>query len=245
MATPPDDDMPDWLKAAHRPPTPSEAPAPVPRVEGDDPPAWLRHAANVSAQRAQATGRAAPSTGPFAIAAYQLSDEPSERLRRQLDSRRIMADQMHLRRCYDAITLAERQITDYMGWSAGGAMPETVDVYDMLEMADPIKRHPVQLGALLIDTLLLASGTEQSCPREARHRAILGMAEKIITRQDELGVPRAGAEELIRFTLDEIERVSVTLDNASDRVRLHARKLFLRAIITEPDTGREVKDWSW
>ncbi len=242
MSTQVNDDMPDWLKAAHRPPTPDEAPAPA-RPATDDPPAWLKHAANVTAQRAAAAGQAPPSTGPLAIASYQLTGEPSARLQKQLDTRQIMANQMHLKRCYDAITLAERQITDYMGWS--GALPETVDIYDILEMADPIKRHPIQLATLLVDTLLLASGTEQTCPREARHRAILGLADKIITRQENLGDPQAGAEEIIGSVLGEIERVSVTLEDTRDRIRLHARKLFLRAIITEPDSGREARGWSW
>jgi hypothetical protein len=242
MSTQVNDDMPDWLKAAHRPPTPDETPAPA-RPTTDDPPAWLKHAANVTAQRAGATGKAPLSTGPLAIASYQLTGEPSARLRKQLDTRQIMADQMHLKRCHDAIALAERQIADYMGWS--GELPETVDIYDILEMADPIKRHPIQLATLLIDTLLLASGTEQTCPREARHRAILGLADKIMTRQEVLGSQRAGAEEIIGSVLGEIERVSVTLDSTNDRIRLHARKLFLRAIIAEPDTGREARDWSW
>jgi hypothetical protein len=242
MSTQVNDDMPDWLKAAHRPPAPDEVPAPA-RPAADDPPAWLKHAANVTAQRAGAAGKAPLSTGPLAIASYQLTGEPSAQLQKQLDTRQIMANQMHLKRCYDAITLAERQITNYMGWS--GALPETVDIYDILEMADPIKRHPIQLATLLIDTLLLASDTEQTCPREARHRAILGLADKIITRQEELSNQRAGAEEIIGSVLSEIERVSVTLDNPHDRILLHARKLFLRAIIAEPDSGREVKDWSW
>lgn len=244
MATPANDDMPDWLRAAHRPPRPDETPAPPPPA-ADDPPAWLKHAANVSAQRAGATEKAPPSTGPLTIAQYQLAGEPSMRLREQLDTRQLMADQMHLRRCQEALTLAERQIADYVRQSKEHALPETVDIYDLLEIADPLKRHPIQLATLLIDTLLLASGTENACPREARHRAILGLAERIITRQDELRNRKAGAEEIIGAMLNEVEGMGVTLDSPRDRIRLYARVLFLRAIITEPDTGREVKDWSW
>lgn len=246
MAMQINDDMPDWLSAAHSPPRPADDPASKPAPPaGDDAPAWLRHAASVSTAHAGDRGEAPPSTGPLAIARYQLAGEPSARLQKLLDTRQIMADQLHLRRCYDAIALAERQITAYVRQSKGHALPESVDVYSMLGVADPIKRHPIQLATLLVDTLLLTSGTEETCPREARHRAILGLAEQILTQQTRLHDQEEGAEAIIGTLLDDIERVSVTLEDPRDRIRLHARKLFLRAIIAEPDTGREVRDWSW
>jgi hypothetical protein len=226
----PQDDIPDWLKPAYdnpvekaarptaRPQTPSPTPPPEPIPK--------------------------PATGPLSrrpgalppildITAYQLEGNPSPDLMVHLGTQKMLADTYYLTLAHEVIQEAEQQVISFVRQSPTHALPTSIAMYRVGGIADPIKRQPVQLATILADTILLATNEFESCPKDVRHKAILGIAQRIVDLQETEVEERMAAERIIKGILQQIELSNVQPETGMKAVQLHARQLVLA----------EVADW--
>jgi hypothetical protein len=224
----PQDDLPDWLKPAYdnpvekaarpttRPQTPSPTPPPEPIPK--------------------------PATGPLSrrpgalppildITAYQLEGNPSPDLMVHLGTQKMLADTYYLTLAHEVIQEAEQQVISFVRQSPTHALPTSLDMlYRVQGIAGPLKRQPVQLATVLADTILLATNEFDTCPKDIRRKAILGIAQRIVDLQATEVDEVMASERIIKGILQQIELANVQPETGMKAVQLHARLLVLAEI---------------
>lgn len=181
-----------------------------------------------SVQANQSAPGSAPR--PLDIAEFQLQGNPSADLNRMLGTTHMLEASKHLTVMHEVIAEAEKQVVSYMQQHGGNTMPNHLTIYRLVEIAGPIKRHPVQLATVLADTLILAADQLETFDKSVRHKAILGIAEGLLTQTAREYTREAAASRLISGLLALMDKRGVTPENAWHRVSLHARRLVLRDI---------------
>lgn len=183
-------------------------------------------------QRSVQTNRSAsdPAHRPLDIAEFQLQGQPSADLNRMLGTTHMLEAAKHLTVMHEVIAEAEKQVMSYMQQHGGETMPDHLTIYRLVEISGPIKRHPVQLATVLADTLILAADQLDTFDKSVRHKAILGIAEGLLTQTTREYTREAAAERLITGLLALMDRRGVTPRNPWHRVSLYARRLVLRDI---------------
>ena len=169
----------------------------------------------------------------LAITAFQLEGEPSPELTLHLGTQKILMDNLHLSMANKAIEEARRQIADYVEQTSSLLMPENVEVYNLRQNADVLKHYPVQLATVIVDTLLLAYSEWDTCPRDIRHRAILGVAQRIIDYQKRERDQKIGSEMLTSALLMQIKAANTSTASMENKIQLLARVFFLEAVASD------------
>jgi hypothetical protein len=219
-------DMPDWLRPLYEnnAPLSDSLTSPSPR-SGSDMPDWLAYA--YQQQDSPDAPPAMPDSHP-SIKAWLLVGEPSDALAQHLGSQRLLLDNVYLNLAREALTEAEKQIRAF--FYQHGAMPDAIDMYKLRDVAEALKMYPVQVATLLTDTILIASGEYETCPSDMRHRAILGISQRILDyeRRSSLSV---ATEQMAQEVLEIIEQFGAAQSGGTAaEIRVHARKLLLGVI---------------
>lgn len=168
---------------------------------------------------------------PLDIADFQLQGNPSPELSRMLGTTHLLEAGKHLENMHKVIAEAEQQVVTYMRQSVDDSLPEHLNIYRMGEVAGPIKRLPLQLATVLADTIILAADQVETFDKAVRHRAILGIADGLITQAGREDTLEDASERVITGLLALMDRRGVTPGNAWHRVSLHARRLVLREVV--------------
>lgn len=233
------DDMPDWLRPAYDQPVdkssgprPPSQPAPDPWAQPAPPPP----------QPAPQPRRPGALPPILDIAAYQLTEEPTPDLKIHLGTQKMLADTYYLSLAHETLQEAEQQVISFVRQSPTHALPTSIALYRISGIANPLKKQPVQLATILADTILLATNATETCPKDVRHRAILGIAQRIVDLQEtEVSNDRA-AERIIKGILQQIELSNVQPRSGMAVVQLHARQLVLEQIAEWEDSPPPARD---
>jgi len=168
---------------------------------------------------------------PLDIADFQLQGDPSPELSHLLGTTHMLAGNEHLEVMHQVIAEAEKQIVAHMRQAGDGSMPEHLSIYRMADVAGPIKRLPLQLATVLADTIILAADQVDTFDKGVRHRAILGIAEGLLTQTAREDTAEAASERLITGLLALMEKRGVEPKNPWHQVSLHARRLILNEVV--------------
>ncbi|MBN1121105.1 MAG: hypothetical protein JXJ17_08505 [Anaerolineae bacterium] len=220
-------DMPDWLKPLYENNAPNASPsgsmASPTAHSGSDMPDWLAYAYQ---QQGSPDAPQAMPDSRLTVKAWLLVGEPSDELAQHLGSQRLLLDNVYLNLAREALAEAEKQIRAF--FNQRGVLPDAIDMYKLRDVAEALKMYPVQVATLLVDTILIASGEYETCPSDMRHRAILGISQRILDYEHRSSMPDA-TERMAGEVLEVVEQAG-TSQGASAEVRLHARKLLLGVI---------------
>jgi hypothetical protein len=224
-------DMPDWLRPLYENNAPDESMPDSSTASssqsGAEMPDWLAYA-----YQQQGTPDISSSPMPdshLSVKAWLLVGEPSDELARHLGSQRMLLDNVYLNLAREALTEAEKQIRAF--FNQRGVLPDTIDMYKLRDVAEALKMYPIQVATLLVDTILLASGEYETCPSDMRHRAILGISQRVLDYERQSSMS-AATERMTQEVLETIEQAGVSPSGSTADVRLHARKLLLGVIAT-------------
>lgn len=163
----------------------------------------------------------------LSIKAWLLMGEPSGELGQHLGSQRLLLDNVYLNLAREALTEAERQIRAF--FYQHEVMPDAIDMYKLRDVAEALKMYPVQVATLLVDTILMASGEFETCPSDIRHRAILGISQRILDYERRSSMS-AATERMAQEVLEVIKQSGAAQSGAASEIRLHARKLLMGVI---------------
>jgi hypothetical protein len=221
-------DMPDWLRPLYENNAPdaplSDSLTSPSSQSGADMPDWLAYA--YQQQDVPGTSSSTPDSH-LSIKAWLLVGEPSDELARHLGSQRMLLDNVYLNLAREALTEAEKQIRAF--FNQRGVLPDAIDMYKLRDVAEALKMYPIQVATLLVDTILLASGEYEICPSDMRHRAILGISQRVLDYERQSSMS-AATERMTQEVLEAIEQTGVSQSGSTADVRLHARKLLLGVI---------------
>ncbi len=177
-------------------------------------------------------------TGPFRpldIADYVLRGEPSAKLQKYISGDQMFANTHYLNLVHQVMHQAEDQVLSFRRASPIGALPDTISVYNLAEVAGPLKQRPVQLATVIADTIIMAAGQLLTFDKRVRWQAILGISDAILVLSDQQKCSLdVASERVIRGFLEIIERRSVAPDNEWSAIDLHSRKLVLKQIADAP-----------
>ena len=168
---------------------------------------------------------------PLDIADFQLQGDPSPELSRMLGTTHLLEASKHLDNMHRVLAEAEQQVVTYMRQSPKSVMPDHLTIYSMGDVAGPIKRLPLQLATILADTIILAADQVDSFDKGVRHRAILGIADGLISQAGREDTMEDASEKVITGLLAMMDRRGVEPQNPWHRVSLHARRLVLRDVV--------------
>ena len=238
------DDMPDWLRPAYDQPVDKSSRPRPPAQSAPDP--WAQPVPPRQPMPQPTQPRRPGALPPILdIAAYQLAEEPTPDLKVRLDPQQMLADSYYLRLAHETVEEAEQQVISFVRQSPVHALPTSIALYRISGIANPLKSLPVQLATLLADTILLATNATETCPKDVRHRAILGIAQRIVDLQETEFSDERAAERIIRGILQQIDLSNVQPNSGMKIVQLHARRLVLEQIAEWEDAPPPRESMGW